>query len=182
MKIETLTMPFRKARSVSQTSSSFVSKIPTITEPTGDAASATGASIIDLGSQGSETQNAVLLVPYGAGNDNTTFSLRVIGWRKLGTTQTALWIPVNLIELACTLSAVTGIAGMDLINTDRFADTITVTTGSTLSGEAAAENVVSPANDTIAHALVDFKGFTKIEVSFSTGSSATNCNCLLCLL
>lgn len=182
--LETMSMAFRKARSVNQTSSSYVSKVPTQTEPSGDAGSATGASIIDLTSKdGIIAQNALLVVPFGAGSDGNTFNFRVIGWRYIGTNpQTRLWVPVNLLELACTLSAVVGVAGMEVTNSERFVDTISVTKGSTLSGEAAAENVVSPANDTIAHLMVDVKGFTKLELSFETGSSATNCNALIALL
>ncbi len=35
------------------------------------------------------------------------------------------------------------------------------------------------AADMIAHIVVDMKGFTKIELTFSTGSSATSCNALI---
>ncbi len=185
MQIETISMPYRKARSVSQTSNGYVAKIPTVTEPAGDAATATGASVIDLGVGGVIAQNFLLIVPYGTGSDTNTFSLRVIGWRVLpgvqGTTKD-LWVPVNLLELACTLTTAVGIAGSPIGTGERFCDTITVTKGSTLSGEAPSENILSPANDTIGCALVDLKGFQKVELSFTTGSSATDCNALVALL
>lgn len=182
--VQTAAFPWQKARSVSQTSTTFASRIATITEPTGDAASATGACILEpgLGTGSIVAQNNLLLVPYGAGSDDTTFSLRVIGWRAIGPVSgVTLWVPVNLVELACTLGAAVGIAGAPLTTTDRFADIITLTTGST-AGSVSSENIVSPANDTIAHAMIDLKGFRKFEITFSTGSSATNCNALWTLL
>ncbi len=183
MLIETMSMDFRKARSVNQTSSSYVSKIPTNTEPRGDAATATGSSIIELcDKNGLLSQNAILILPYAIGSDNNTFNVRVIGWKRTSNNSaTLLWIPVNLAEFACTCSAVVGVTGMDVLGTERFADTMTVVVGSTLAGEAASENLVSPANDTIAHTMLDLKGFQKVELSFTTGSSATSCNALICL-
>jgi hypothetical protein len=189
MLLETLSQNFSRARLVNQTSGSFVAKVPTITEPEGDANSATGSAIIDLSvtnsNPGMFAQNGVIVTPYGVGSDDQTFSIRVIGWRRhqdpTGVAP-ALWVPVNLLEVQCTLCTVTGAAGAVVDNTQNFVDIITVTTGSTLSGEAAAENIVSPANNTIAHFLVDLKGFQKLEFSFSTGGSVTSCNALVSLL
>jgi hypothetical protein len=181
---ETLCQDFRKARSVNQTSNGYVSKVPTLTEPAGDAATATGASVIDLANGAPQVQNALLIVPYGTGSDTNTFSCRVIGWKRVpgvqGTNH-ALWVPVTLLEIACTLSTPTGVAGTPIVAAELFADTITVTKGSTLSGEAPSETLVSPADNTIAHCVVDVKGFTKVELSFTTGGSATDCNALVAL-
>jgi hypothetical protein len=181
-----------KARSVSQTSNGYVSKIATLTEPRGDAGDATGASVIDLCDRGGYSQTKVKIIPYGAGADNGTFSLRLIGWQPFGTTQTDLiWLPVPIAELTCTLSAAVGVAGGALVATDRLCDTIVVagTRGSlqprvTNDNGTAAEfggtvTATSPANDTIAFAVAFLWGFPKLEVSFTTGGSATNCNALL---
>lgn len=187
MLIETLSMDLRKARSVNQTSNGYVAKIPTIAEPVGDANTATGASVIDLSAtpKGDRSQNFLLIIPYGTGSSNGTFSLRVVGWSRIPgiqTTQPSLWIPINLLELACTLGTPTGVNGSPIVAAELFVDTITVTKGSTLSGEAPSENILSPANDTIGCALVDLKGFQKVELSFTTGGSATDCNALVALL
>ncbi len=184
MLIETLSINFRRARSVNQTSSSYVSKSPTPTMPSGDAGTATGASVITLSapSDGSRSQNAIFISPYGTGSNNSTMNLRVIAWHALPSGQDSkatLWIPNNLGEFLCTLSAVTGADGTLIDSTNRFADTIVVTVGSTLGGEAASENIISPANDTIASILLDLKGAQIVELSFNTNSSATDCNALI---
>lgn len=174
MLVETSSESYVKARSVNETSNGYVSRVPTNTEPSGDAATATGASIIDLGRDGGVAPNGLVIIPYAVASADQTFSLRVIGWRKVITQ----WIPVNLGEFACTAGTAAG-AGGDILTTELFADTITVTVGSTLSGEAPSENIISPANNTIASILLDLKGHNKVEVRFTTGGSATSCNALL---
>lgn len=178
--LQTISSDFNKVRSVNQTSNGYVAKIPTATEPAGDAATATGASIQEMRGvvfAGSGVQNAVILMPYGTGSNNSTFSMRVYGWRPIGlnTPTTALWIPALLCEVACTMTSTgPGIAGKIIVATELFVDTITITYGNAnVSVEA-----VSPANDLPAHIVVDLKGFPKFEATFTTGGSATDCNAL----
>lgn len=132
---------------------------------------------------GQHAQNFIILCPYALGSDNNTFSLRVIGWRAIGENVegTMLWIPVPLVELACTISGTQiGVAGKTILNTEMFADTLTI--AGTTANAGVSVDVVSPANDTIAHATVDLSGFEKCEICFSTGGSATSCNALVSLL
>lgn len=165
-----------KARSVNQTSAAFVSKVPTGTEPTGDAGSATGASIIELGVDYFPPPKTVVnVIPFGVGADDSTMSVRIIGWAKAGTGTTALWIPVTLAELLCTLSTAVGVAAKYVVNTERFADTITLTYGN----DDVSIDLGSPANNTIAIASVLIKNFQKLEISLQTGGSATSCNALI---
>ena len=179
MLLQTQISPFVRARTVNQTSNGYVSKIPTITEPAADTGSATASaaiSLTDAGARDGAGYNGVLIMPYAIGSDDNTFSMRVIGWRTVGeaTNGVFLWIPVLLCELACTCSTVVGIAGREVLNTERFADTITITYGNAnVSVEA-----FSPANNVTAHAIVDLKGNQKFELSFTTGGSATSCNAL----
>jgi hypothetical protein len=185
VRLTTLSMPERLARTVNATGS-FPSKVPTVTEPFGDAATATGASVIDLASrpEGMFTQNGMLVVAFGTGANDTTFSFRVIGWNRIGINtigQQALWVPVNLLEIACIIGTPVGVAGTLVPATCGFVDTMTVTTGSTLGGETASENIVSPANDTIACCLMDLKGFKKVEITFNIGT-ATDANALVTFL
>lgn len=184
MLLETLSQSFRKARSVNQTSNGYVSKVPTATEPSGDAGTATGASVFDLSSPtGALSQNGLVAVFYGTGSNNNTFSARLIGWRPVGETNTLtmLWIPVPLIEVAVTLSSTpVGVVGHTIVATELFADTIALT-GTTANANVGVE-LVSPANDTIAILSADLRGFRKLEWSFTTGGSATDCNCLWALL
>ena len=180
MLLETLSQKFRKVRSVSQTSNGYVSKVPTATEPTGDAGTATGASVIDLGTGGEYTQNGLMAVFYGTGSDNNTFSARVLGWRYVeDNPNTRLWIPVMLVEFALTLSSTpVGVAGKTIVATELFADTIVLTYGN----DDISVDIVSPAANVIAHVVLDTKGSQKIEFSFTTGGVATDCNALIALL
>lgn len=173
-------LPLRKARKVNETSNGYVSKITTATEPQGDAGTATGASIIDLVHGGNIAHGSVRIFPYGSGANNTTFSMRVLGWEYTGigggdvgvTRETALWIPGVLCEVQCTLSTSVGVANKCMVATERFADTITPTTGN--------DNITvfrtSTADNTIASLIVLTQGCLKLELQFTTGGSATDCN------
>lgn len=152
------------------TATAFAANAPTVTEPT-------GAGIVDLARAAGRVHNNVLLVPFGAGSANDTFDVRVSGWSKVGT----LWVPVVLAEFECTLGATTGVAATAVLDTELFCDTIALDTAySALAGVSA--SVVSPANDTVCHALLDLKGFSKVEIEFDRTAGATACNCLYRLL
>jgi hypothetical protein len=182
MQLETIFQPWRLARKVNQTSSSFVSKLPTLTEPTGDAGTATGASIIELGKPREITQNGLLLLPFGTGSDATTFSVNIIGWAQ-GAFPNAgnlfSWFPLLLAQLQCTISSTnTAPASGFTPNgaSDFFASAISLTYGN----NNVSIDIVSPGvAGLLASALLDIKGFQKIELSFSTGSSATDANALV---
>lgn len=185
MLLETLSTKFRKAHSVNATNSSFPAKIILAAEPTGDAGTATGASVLDFllgGPMEGAVQNQLLVMPYSTGSNNDTYSVRVYGWRRLGDNpNTWIWRPCLLTELACTASSTeVGLAGRAVVATEMFADTITITTGPTTAGFGV--NVVSPTGDVAAYALVDIKGFQKIELTFKTTSSPTDLNALVALL
>lgn len=173
----------KKARSVNQTSTSFVSKVPKAAEPVADAATATGEATIDMRNGGSLVQNGVLILPYAIGSNNNTFSMRVIGWRRFGDNpETYIWLPVTLLEVLCTVdSGLVGLANKTIIATEMFCDTITIV-GTTGNPNVSCE-IVSPADAaSIAHIVVDAKGFEKIELSFSTGSVATSANAIIATL
>ena len=181
MLIETLSRPFLKARSVNATDTSFPSKIPTITEPSGDAGTATGASVIDLGGEkGGVCQNGMIVLPYMIGDDDDVMAMRIIGWRKIGNNPaTNLWIPVIIAELTCTGCTAVGIAARDVLNTERFCDTLALVTGN----EDISIDIVSPTGNVVAHAIVDLKGFQKVEFTFDmTTGAPTSGNCLYALL
>jgi hypothetical protein len=173
MLLETLSQAFAKALATDATDTSFLSRVPTGTEPTND-------GVINLSKDGAVCQNGILLIPYATAGDNDTFSMRLIGWRRLGNLSgTLLWIPVVLVELACTASAAVGVAGRLVPNTQRFADTITLVTGN----DDVSVDIVSPTGDVIAHVMADLKGFQKVELTFdSTAAGATAMNCLYSLL
>jgi hypothetical protein len=180
MLLETLAGRLQKARSVNQTSAAFVSKVPTLTEPVGDAGTATGSAVIDMVKDSGLSQNLVKVKPYGVGANNTTFSVRVIGWSAVANGGNVIpneWIPELLGEFACTISSsCPGVSGGVVAATEFFVDTITQTYPASATSSI---EVVSNAADLVAHAVLDVKGNEKIELSFSTGSSATSCNALI---
>lgn len=188
MLLETLSQEFRKARAVNQTSTTFVAKKPTKTEPAGDAGTATGASVVDLGSGGEYAQNGVKLAFYGVGSNNNTFSARVFGWSQVrnplstGDLNVIVWVPVLLCEVLVTLSSnIPGVTGGTIGTTELFADTIAIV--GTSGNPNVSMEIVSPADDaTMGHVILDVKGFKKLELTFSTGSSATDANALLTML
>ena len=163
----TLATEFVRARSANATDASFPSRVPTTTEPA-------GAGVLDLAALAGRMPDNLLLVPFGTGNDGDAFNLRVIGWRKVA----ALWVPVLLAEIACTLSAAAGVAGAAVTDSERFADALSLTTG---NANVSAE-VISPGGDLVAHALIDVKGFARVELTFAVAAGATGMNALYCTL
>lgn len=165
--MRTRLMEFAKLLSSNSTDSSFASKVPTVTEPT-------GTGVLELSSIPGSMSDNILLVPFGAGNDDTTFVLRLIGWRKVS----ALWVPIPLCQVTATLSTAVGVSGAAVTDSDRFADTLALASGfnSNVSTE-----IVSPTGNIIAHVMQDVKGFAKVEITFDM-TGATSGNALYALL
>lgn len=173
MLVETYTSALHKAKATSATDTSFPSKIPTGTEPAND-------GVIDLRGSGILGQNAVFCVPFGAGDDDDAFSMRLIGWRVYGTDPaTLLWVPVILAEVSCTMSTAVGVSGKLIGASERFCDTITLVTGN----DDVTDSIISPTGNVIAHITVDLEGSQKLEFTFDTTTGdPTNANCLYALL
>ena len=169
MLMETFSGNWIRARTTNSTASSYAAKIPTLTEPTG-----AGVWTTDKG--GGRIQNVVTVKPYAIASDNDTFKMRVIGWNKCdeGTPAAVMWFPTVLVDLALTASAEVGVAGGVVLGTERFADTMTLTTGN----DDVSVDIVSPTGDVSAHAVIDLKGSQKIEFSFAIVSGATSMNAL----
>lgn len=174
--LATVISPGTKLRSVNQTSNGFVAKIPTITMPVGDAGTATGASVFDLGGTDAkpllEGRSLIKIKPYAIATNNNTFSMRVIGWSQ-AIAGSKLWVPEFLVEVACTCSGTyPGIVGQDVLDTELFCDTLVIT-----YGDLNANSVSSPTTDAgIGNIICDLKGNQKFEATFTTGGSATSCN------
>lgn len=184
VRIQTQAAMLRRARDVNETSNGYRTLATTITEPvTVMPQTATSQVVFDLTERKGPGMipNGIILHPFGVGNDDTTFSLRVMGWKPTlvdvaGVYFQKCWVPVELIEVACTCSTATGAATGYVLNTERFADTIALT-GSTANAGVNCD-IVSPANNTIGSLYVDLKGATMFEVIFTTGGSATSANAL----
>lgn len=178
--------PYQKAWAANANTSSFASKIPTTTEPTND-------GVVDLVNRmgGGMVPERVLVLPYGLGSNNDAASMRVIGWRHIGSgiSPGVLWVPTILIEVACTFSAAVGIAGAPVLNTECFADTITVVTQRLISGTISAaaaslgmSEIFSPTNDLVAQLIIPVLGFEKLEFTFDQTTNTPTCNALIAFL
>lgn len=153
-----------KAFTANDASTSFTAPAATETEPS-------GTGVIDLRRQGAVPQ-WLRLAPYGTGGDDSVFEMWVTGWSKIG----ALWVPKRLVKLTCTLSTSVGVAGSDVIETERFVDTITATGGiSNVSYQ-----LFSTTDNTPAHALVSPNGCELVQFSIDlTTGTPTGANCLV---
>lgn len=151
-------LPWLRGLAVSSTTNSFASTIPTVTEPVAD-----GVHKIPDG------HNTLELLLFGAGNDNTAFDARIVGWDQTGEGP-PLWLPASIVEVTATRSAVVGVAGSSAINTDRFADTITIN-----KGTGYAETATSDAEGV--RLIVDITNFDRWQF-LGNLSAGTNMNCL----
>ncbi len=172
----TQTMALRRILDVNSTDTSFPSTIPIIA-PIGLLPPLT----IAMGYGGAQAQNFVKVLPISVGNDDTTYLIRLWVWHLMGSgTDTSggavqLWIPHLIFEGTCTAGTTVGVAGTAVLATERFADTIVAATAyATLPSV----EVVSPADNTPAHILVDMKGAQMLGATFNRNSSATSCNAL----
>jgi hypothetical protein len=176
MLLETLGERFASIRSISSTDTGgFPSRVPTVTKPT------VNDGVLRLRGGGMMVQNGILLLFYGIqSNDNTGILARVLGWRSVGQpdTPSELWIPVPLAEFTMTIGNIPGIVNSQLAANQLFADTLAINNSTGTQGTNV--DVVSPANDTIAHALVDLKGFQMVEVIFNV-VQGTDMNALYAL-
>lgn len=173
---------YRKALTTNSNAASFASKVPTITEPTND-------GVIDL----APSAQWVQILPYGLGSENDAFDMKVIGWRRIGPgpqgpTTNWLWVPTTICVVTCTVSAAVGVAASQVLNTERFADTIVMksATAQPLQTDQNATpatqyqgvmvRIYSPVDDTIGWIMVPLIGLEKLEFTFdqTTGTPTMN--------
>lgn len=151
-----------KVRATSATGS-FPSKVPTATQPSGDGV--VGDPIV----QGAPEY--IQVIPFGDGADDSTFDLRVIGWK---VSDLGLWVPTILAQAACTLSTAVGVNTYEATASQRFADTISLTqVRADVDSKAS-----SPTGNLIASFQVETRGYQFIEVTFNLGT-ATGANALV---
>lgn len=190
MQIDTLSRSWKKVLLTNSTATSFASKVYTTTEPTNDGvidltAGGPGAGI------GGIVPQYIMMKPYGLGSSNDGFSMRVIGWTRIGTqvnvsTSVLLgWDPSPFAEFACLLGATGGVAGSAVINTELFCDTITpvaaklpnrvIAAGTAINSDV---RIYSPADDTAAFIIMPIWGFEKFEVTWDQTTNTPSMNCL----
>lgn len=165
----TVSLPLKVLCAADATDATFPARAPTVTEPV----AATSPGVIEAASGSGWGQGNLLLMPFGAGADDETFSVRVWGWRKVAGT-TVLWVPVLLCEVLCTLGTAVGVAGTAVDASHRFADVLALTTG---NANVSVETV-SPSGNLPAHFVIDAKGAAKLECTFAKGTTSAGMNAL----
>lgn len=156
------TSKLSRVRATSATGS-FPSKVPTATQPTGDGV--VGDPIVQGAPQ------YIQVIPFGDGADDSTFDLRVIGWK---VSDLGLWVPTILAQAACTLSTAVGVDTYEVTSSQRFADTISLT-------QVRADvdsKLSSPTGNLVGSFQVETRGSAFIEVTFNLGT-ATGANALV---
>ncbi len=185
--------PFQKARAVNSSSANFPTWVSSefVTEAQfTDPGTAAGRVLKKLAGDGGNglVPWAIELTPYGLGADNDVFSVRVVGIRRIpqpladGRVQ---FFRQKIATLACTISAAVGLAGGHVLNTERFADAITVTTEGTKAADvtrAGTTTVYSPADDSPASAIVPLVGFEAYELEFDQTTGTPTMNALVSFL
>lgn len=194
--METVTLgnisrPLFRALAANANTSAFTAKAPTVTEPTNDGV----ISLHTFNAGGAAVPAKAMFWPIGVGADNDAYSLRVIGWRRLGngavTGFQTIWVPSIIAEVSCTLSGAVGVANSPVLATERFADTITIVAARQLvaidtdSAGAASRGTVqilSPTNDTPGFFTAELCGCEKIELLFDQTTNTPTGNALVAFL
>ncbi|NBT57466.1 hypothetical protein EBT16_01665 [bacterium] len=156
------TSKLSRVRATSATGS-FPSKVPTATQPSG--AGVVGDPVVQGAPQW------IQVIPFGDGADDSTFDLRVIGWK---VSDLGLWVPTILAQAACTLSTAVGVDTYEVTSSQRFADTISLT-------QVRADvdsKLSSPTGNLVGSFQVETRGSAFIEVTFNLGT-ATGANALI---
>ena len=184
-----LARPLQKVRSVNSNAASFTAPVCEIDLSMTDAGTAAGRSVVPTGLQpggNGYVPNRLLLHPYGLGNNNDAFTMRVLGWRRVlplgASEQRKFFVPVILADVLCTMGNFTGLAGFPVLNTEFFCDTVAksiepLKTGNTtlLDGLVV---YYSPANDTPGCVLIPLQGVEAFEVQFDQTTNTPTMNAL----
>ncbi len=160
---------WQRTHTTNSTATSFATRNETLVQPVGE-------GIIEMSgnSEANAVPNGITMLFFGTSADNQNFNARVLGWDFSLVAGVQVWNYVMLCQFAVTLGNLAGAAGGEITTTGFVADTIALTYGN----DDVSVDIVSPANDIRAHAVIDAKGFRKLEVLFDRNSSAASCNCL----
>src|SRR5262245_25869714 len=114
------------------------------------AASLPTDGMIDVYELGGTVPDNIKVMFFGAGSNDQTYDVRVIGWEL--SSDDVTYIPTVLAVLTCTLSATIGATGLLLVATDRLVDTIVLASG---FNQGVIVDVTSPTGDVPGHILLD---------------------------
>lgn len=125
------------------------------------------------GMDGPSTSNGLKLFFYGTDTADQTFIARAFGWELAGVTE-LMWVPFPLFAWSGILGSRAGLTGGIVGSSYLFADTLTIALGNAgVGGE-----VVSPADNSIAHAIFDTKGARYVSISLARNASSVSLNAL----
>lgn len=123
----------------------------------------------------------IKLMFYGVGADNSTVAYRLYGVRCAGTQNLGvanpLYIPELVLEGVATLSTLVGVAASPVLDTENFADTITVTTPATAARPAIEYFLANSVTANISPATVSVstQGYGEFYLVFDmTGATSAN--------
>ena len=178
--LETLSLDFTRILVANDTGTSFTLPVQLADRPT-----ATVGYIELRRPKDNRTNNAVMLMFFGVGNDNVTFDVRIFGVKKIDRkTRPAStepphdqWVHLLLADLSCTVSAAVGLANGPVLDTERYVDTFTLNDGN----DDVSIDVQSPEEDMAGHVILDTKGCEFLYFDWDM-TGATSANGLICEL
>ncbi len=190
MYLNDLSRVYQKAWATNADTATFASRIPTVTEPTND-------GVVALHGSGIEVPRQMIVLPYGLGADDDSADMRIIGWRSIGYQSGGkiLWVPAIMGIFTVTIGTTVGIAASPVLNTERFADTITLKSDNTTSQPVAQGiaiagvesmgrniDIFSPSANLIAWIKMDLLGMEKVEFIFDQITNSPTMNALIAFL
>lgn len=170
MQLASLVMNWRKAQTTNSTATSFSALLPTVTKPERSAT----RGVFDLGDQAERSQNTLLVMPYGGNDNNDIMNVKVVGWDFLKDSGArGLWVPSVICEVQGTMSStLVGVASEDVVATELFCDTLTLTTGVAVLRTGTAD--IDPA-----WFEVDVYGYRMVELTYDLGTGGDTQNALV---
>lgn len=154
--LRTLGVAFTRLFVSNSTSSIPSDPAPTTTAPSGD-------GVFEMTRLDSTVANNGSLVIFGAGTAGNTGEVRVFLWHRVSGPGSSppLYFPTQLLDLTVTLGGAVGVASENVLNTDKFCNTITASTNTT----TASKDISSPATTNgIAKADFDLFGASHVQV------------------
>lgn len=173
-----LTTPLVRACPVNANTSAFTAKTAgVLVEPTGNL-------VYQIADPGYGFRGRVRIFPIGMGSDEDAFSFRIWGWTRIGSgvSPGTLWIPGELGEYGAVLGTFAGVTASPVLNTELFADTITVVKEPVTTADvtnAGTTEIMSPANNTPAWIELRLHGVEKLEFDFDQTTNTPTMNLLL---
>lgn len=179
MKIEVLALDLQLALSQgNSTDAAFATVGPFLTEPGAAQGSGTaqdGIWPLPPITTGETTNNQLLVLPFADAGPDSTFSVRLFGWKRATWPQSQnvvpVWLPFFLCELACTTADLPGPQSTGQLDampqTSNLCDTITLVQGDLgFYGRINSVGAAGTGSNLPAYAKIDLQGAQKFQFLF----------------